>query len=88
MVVDLDPSHCHGWACLGKSGLSDFLVFAERGQACVPIEVCDADVTYVEEHLDEAGGSTLPHSFWCPWSPKLVAEVTDNIDSETERPRQ
>lgn len=50
------------------------------------IEVCDANVTYVEEHLDEVGGSTLPKSFWCPWSSTLTAEVTDLFDPVTERP--
>jgi hypothetical protein len=50
------------------------------------IEVCDANVTYVEEHLDEIGGSTLPRSFWCPWSSRLFAEVTKSIDPATERP--
>lgn len=40
------------------------------------IEVCDANVTYVEEHLDEVGGSTLPKSFWCPWSSRLTREVS------------
>ena len=41
-------------------------------------EVCDSNVTYVEEHLDEIGGSFLPNSFWCPWSSKLEAEVTES----------
>lgn len=41
------------------------------------MEVCDSNVTYVEEHLDEIGGSFLPNSFWCPWSSKLVAEVSE-----------
>ena len=50
------------------------------------IEVCDANVTYVEEHLDEIGGSTLPRSFWCPWSSRLSAEVTASIDPVTEKP--
>jgi hypothetical protein len=54
----------------------------------VQIEVCDANVTYVEEHLDEVGGSTLPRNFWCPWSSRLVAEVTDQIDPITEKPRR
>lgn len=39
-------------------------------------EVCDANAVYVEEHLDEIGGSTLPNSFWCPWSSRLSREVT------------
>lgn len=51
------------------------------------IELCDANVTYVEEHLDEVGGSTLPRSFWCPWSSRLSAEVTNRIDPATEKPR-
>jgi hypothetical protein len=39
------------------------------------IEVCDASIQYVEEHLDEVGGSTLPGAHWCPWSSQLVDEV-------------
>jgi hypothetical protein len=38
-------------------------------------EVCDASIQYVEEHLDEVGGSTLPDSHWCPWDSHLVDEV-------------
>ncbi|MET8053056.1 calmodulin-binding protein [Streptosporangium sp. NPDC005286] len=41
----------------------------------VAIEVCDATMTYVEDHLDEAGGAFLPGNLWCPWSSKLVKEV-------------
>lgn len=40
------------------------------------VEVCDASIRYVEEHLDEIGGSTLPGSHWCPWQSELVDEVT------------
>jgi hypothetical protein len=39
------------------------------------IEVCDANVTYVEEHLDEVGGAFLPRSFWCPWSSFIEREL-------------
>jgi hypothetical protein len=39
------------------------------------IEVCDANATYVEAHLDEIGGSTLPNNFWCPWSSTLAREI-------------
>lgn len=39
------------------------------------IEVCDATVPYVEEHLDEAGGPFLPGLYFCPWSSELVKEV-------------
>ncbi len=51
------------------------------------IEVCDANTTYVEEHLDEVGGSFLPRSFWCPWSSTLAAEVSHLIDPDTEELR-
>ncbi len=39
------------------------------------IEVCDATLSYVEDHLDEACGAFLPGCFFCPWSSRLVAEV-------------
>ncbi|MFF5439921.1 calmodulin-binding protein [Streptomyces achromogenes] len=41
----------------------------------VAIEVCDATLPYVEDHLDEAGGAFLPGLVWCPWSSRLVREV-------------
>lgn len=37
--------------------------------------VCDATTSYVETHLDEAGGAFLPNLNWCPWTSKVVAEV-------------
>lgn len=40
------------------------------------IEVCDADMSYVQDHLDEAGGAFLPGGHWCPWNSKLLREVT------------
>ena len=40
------------------------------------IEVCDASIGYVEEHLHEVGGSFLPGNRWCPWGSRLVKEVT------------
>jgi hypothetical protein len=39
------------------------------------IEVCDATIPYVEDHLDEAGGAFLPGLVWCDWSSRLVREV-------------
>jgi hypothetical protein len=39
------------------------------------IEVCDAQTSYVEDHLDEAGGAFLPGLWWCPWSSRLVQEI-------------
>ncbi|MEV4181290.1 calmodulin-binding protein [Streptosporangium canum] len=39
------------------------------------IEVCDATIPYVEDHLDEAGGAFLPGLVWCPWTSRLVREI-------------
>ncbi len=39
------------------------------------IEVCDATIPYVEEHLDEVGGAFLPGGYWCDWSSRLVREI-------------
>lgn len=39
------------------------------------IEVCDANMGYVEDHLDEAGGAFLPGFYWCPWTSRLVKEI-------------
>ncbi|GAA5074103.1 hypothetical protein HNP84_009451 [Thermocatellispora tengchongensis] len=39
------------------------------------IEVCDASIRYVEDHLDEAGGAFLPGLVWCPWGSQLIREV-------------
>ncbi len=41
----------------------------------VAIEVCDASMVYVEDHLDEACGAFLPGCMWCPWSSQLTREV-------------
>lgn len=39
------------------------------------IEVCDATIPYVEDHLDEAGGAFLPGRIWCNWTSRLVKEL-------------
>ncbi|MBF8184606.1 calmodulin-binding protein [Nonomuraea sp. K274] len=39
------------------------------------IEVCDATIPYVEDHLDEADGAFLPGYVWCPWTSRLVREL-------------
>jgi hypothetical protein len=44
----------------------------------VAIEVCEAHMHYVEEHLDEACGAFLPGCHWCPWDSKLTREVTQS----------
>lgn len=40
------------------------------------IEVCDADIRYVEDHLDEACGAFLPGCHWCPWASRLTREIS------------
>ena len=40
------------------------------------IEVCDANMVYVEDHLDEACGAFLPGCHWCPWDSQLTREVS------------
>jgi hypothetical protein len=40
------------------------------------IEVCDASIAYVEEHLHEAGSDFLPGRIWCPWGSRVIAEIT------------
>ncbi|KAI8647539.1 hypothetical protein BD408DRAFT_408106 [Parasitella parasitica] len=42
------------------------------------IEICDADVRYVEDHLDEACGAFLPGCHFCPWSSRLTREIPSN----------
>ncbi|SDC28503.1 BP74-related protein [Actinokineospora iranica] len=39
------------------------------------IEVCDATIPFVEDHLDEAGGAFLPGLVWCPWTSQLTREL-------------
>ena len=40
------------------------------------IEVCDANMEYVNDHLDEACGAFLPGCHWCPWDSRLTREIT------------
>jgi hypothetical protein len=47
------------------------VAFAENA-----IEVCDATIRYVEEHLDEVGDALLPGGVWCPWGSRLLEEVS------------
>ncbi|KAI7884482.1 uncharacterized protein EV154DRAFT_522284 [Mucor mucedo] len=39
------------------------------------IEVCDAYLPYVEEHLDEACGAFLPGCVYCPWTSQITREI-------------
>lgn len=42
------------------------------------VEVCDAGIQFVEDHLTEVCGATLPDCEWCPWSSRIIAEVSPN----------
>ncbi|WUI00526.1 calmodulin-binding protein [Spirillospora sp. NBC_00431] len=42
----------------------------------IATEVCDSTISYVEEHLDEAGGAFLPGLTWCPWSSRVLREIS------------
>jgi len=44
------------------------------------IEVCDSTFDYIENNLDEVGGSFLPNNTFCPWSSKITRELSP-IDS-------
>ncbi|CEP12278.1 hypothetical protein [Parasitella parasitica] len=39
------------------------------------IEVCDAELFYVEDHLDEVCGAFLPGCHYCPWTSTLTGEI-------------
>jgi hypothetical protein len=41
----------------------------------ISIEVCDAETSYVQAHLNEVGGHFLPGYRWCPWSQRLMREI-------------
>ncbi|TQM29489.1 calmodulin [Nocardia bhagyanarayanae] len=62
-TVDYNP----GWSFYLDPDTITFFTMA--------IEVCDAAINYVEDHLDEACGAFLPGCFWCPWSSKLTREI-------------
>jgi len=47
----------------------------------VAIEVCDSTFQYTEEHLAEAGGAFLPGFRLCPWSSRVVEEITSSSSS-------
>jgi hypothetical protein len=38
-------------------------------------EACDANMRYVEQHLNLVGDSFLPDKRWCPWASILVREI-------------
>jgi hypothetical protein len=48
----------------------DSIAFVEN-----TVEISDATVRYVEDHLGEVGGSFLPGSIWCAWKARLIREM-------------
>jgi len=66
-IVKRPADYNPGWSFNYDPQTVDFFDYA--------IEVCDASLQYVEDHLDEAGGAFLPGSVFCPWSSRLVREV-------------
>lgn len=67
-IVKQPASFNPGWSFHIDSCSVDFFEFA--------VEVCDATMVFVEDHLEEVGGATLPNRHWCPWSSRLLREVT------------
>lgn len=39
------------------------------------IELCDANITYVEENFSEFCAGRSPNCQWCPWGSHLISEV-------------
>jgi hypothetical protein len=47
------------------------------------VEVCDASIQGVEQHLEEACGAFLPNCVWCPWGSRLLSELAPPAATET-----
>jgi hypothetical protein len=67
IVVKTSTSYNAAWGFHMAPESISFFEFA--------VEVCDASIRYVAEHLDEVGGTFLPDNRWCPWRSRLVREV-------------
>jgi hypothetical protein len=67
IIVKSPAAYNPGWRFHYDPASISFFAFA--------VEVCDATITYVAEHLDEVGGAFLPGNRWCPWSSRLLKEV-------------
>ena len=50
------------------------------------IEMCDANVTFVEENLAEAGADFLPNLQWCPWGTRVLQELSNDRSAPTAPP--
>lgn len=55
-IVKDSASYNPGWSFHLDPDSIDFFAWA--------IEVCDASIQFVEDNLDDVGGSTLPNSHW------------------------
>ena len=66
-VIKEPADYNPGWSFYLQPESIDFFEYA--------VEVCDATITYVEEHLDDVCGSTLPDCHWCPWGSRLIEEI-------------
>ncbi|MHB9860183.1 BP74-related protein [Streptomyces sp. YIM S03343] len=66
-IVKREAAYNPRWSFSNNPGSTHFFDQA--------IEVCDATIPYVEDHLDEVGGAFLPGGYWCDWSSRLVREV-------------
>jgi hypothetical protein len=66
-IIKRPASYNSKWSYQLEPASSSFFSYA--------IEVCDAPIGYVENHLDEAGGAFLPGLYWCPWTSRLVKEI-------------
>jgi hypothetical protein len=67
IIVKSPAPYNPGWTFHYEPDSISFFAFAT--------EVCDATIDYVQEHIDEAGGSFLPGLRWCPWSSQLVSQL-------------
>jgi hypothetical protein len=67
IIVKCPVLYNPGWTFHYEPESISFFVFAT--------EICDATIDYVQEHIDEAGGSFLPGLRWCPWSSRLVSQL-------------
>ncbi|MEU1470963.1 calmodulin-binding protein [Streptomyces sp. NPDC005761] len=66
-VLKREAYHNPGWSYQNDPERTEFFDVA--------IEVCDATIPYVEDHLDEAGGAFLPGLYWCDWTSRLIREL-------------
>ncbi|NMO18100.1 calmodulin [Pyxidicoccus fallax] len=77
---ETSETHVMGQILMGQKPYNPNFSFHLRPESIrffqMAIEVCDANMRYVEDHLDEAGGAFLPGRIWCPWDSRLKREVT------------